>query len=104
MTEDEEYVEIEGYEGDEDCWLERKTRRRASNRGFQIIRMRGREDERRRALGIGRNMLIDHERVHLFSATMKQIGNYIDAFPERPSLLHDDQRQRLKASGLDLLV
>jgi hypothetical protein len=49
-------------------------------------------------------MLIDHERVHLFAATMKQIGNYIDAFRERPSLLYDDQRQRLKASGLDLLV
>jgi hypothetical protein len=88
----------------EDFYLERKTRRRASNRGFQIIRIAGREGRRRRALGIGPSMLIDHERVHLFSATMKQIGNYIDAFPERPSLLHDDQRQRLKASGLDLLV
>jgi hypothetical protein len=49
-------------------------------------------------------MLIDQARVHLFSATMQQIDNYIDPFPERPSLLHDDQRQRLKASGLDLLV
>ena len=88
----------------EDFCLERKTRRRASNRGFQIIRMRGREGERRRALGIGLNMLIDHERVHLFAATMKQIGNYIDAFRERPSLLYDDQRQRLKASGLELVV
>jgi hypothetical protein len=84
--------------------LERKTRHRASNRGFQIIRIGGREGKRRRALGIAPNMLIDHERVHLFAATMRQIDEYIAAFPERPSLLHDDQRQRLKASGLDLLV
>jgi hypothetical protein len=85
MTEKEEYA------------FERKTRRRAYNRGFQIIRMRSREGERRRALGIGRNMLIDHERVHLFAATMKQIGDYIDAFPKRPSSLQDDQLQRRKA-------
>ncbi len=77
--------------------LERKTRRRASNRGFQIIRMRGREGMRRHSLGIGPYILIDHERVHLFAATIQQIGNYIAAFPERPSALHDDQRQRLKA-------
>jgi hypothetical protein len=75
--------------------LERKTRHRASNRGFQIIRIGGREGRRRSALGVGPHMLIDHERVHLFAATMQQIGNYIDAFPTRPSPLHDDQRQRL---------
>ena len=89
---------------EEEFMLERKTRHRASNRDFQIIRIGGREGRRRRLLGIGRNMLIDHERVHLFAATMQQIGNYIDAFPERPSLLHDDQHQRLKASGLELFV
>ena len=85
MTEEEEYEEYEEYQ---EFQLERKTRRRASNRGFQIIRPAGREGRRRRALGIGPNMLIDHERVHLFAATMKQIGDYIDAFRERPSLLH----------------
>jgi hypothetical protein len=69
---EEEYVE--------DYQLERKTRQRASNRGFQIIRIGGREGRRRLALGIGPSMLIDHERVHLFAATMKQIANYIDAF------------------------
>ena len=72
MTEEEVYEEYQ---------LEHKTRCRASNRGFQIIRPGGREGRRRRALGTGRNMLIDHERVHLFAATMKQIGNYIDAYP-----------------------
>jgi hypothetical protein len=91
-------------EGLKEYLLERKTRHRASNRGFQIIRIGGREGRRRRALGIGPNMLIDHERVHLFTATMQQIHNYIEPFPERPSLLHDDQRQRLKTSGLDGLM
>jgi hypothetical protein len=88
----------------QDFYLERKTRRRASNRGFQIIRMRGREGERRRALGIGLNMLIDHERVHLFAATLRQIGDYIDAFPRRPRRPHDDQRRRRGKAWHDLLM
>jgi hypothetical protein len=41
--------------------------------------------------------------VHLFAATKPEVDKYIDAFPERPTLLHDDQRQRLKASGLGCL-
>jgi hypothetical protein len=66
--------------------------------------MRGREGERRRALGIGLNMLIDHERVHLFAAALRQIGDYIDAFPRRPRRPHDDQRRRRGKAWHDLLM
>jgi hypothetical protein len=48
--------------------------------------MRGLEATRRQTLGVGLNMLIDHERVHLFAATMEQIEAYISAFPKRSSL------------------
>jgi hypothetical protein len=71
----------------DDYRIERKTRHRAVNRGFTIVRMRGLEATRRQTLGVGLNMLIDHERVHLFAATLEQIDAYIGAFPKRPSLL-----------------
>jgi hypothetical protein len=82
---------------------ERLVRRRASNRGFHIVCISSwsREGKRREALGIGPCLLIDdQEKVHLSAATMQQINDYLEAFPERPSLLHDRQRERLKASGL----
>ena len=79
--------------------VERATRHRASNRGFQIIRIGGREGRRRRALGIGRLMLIDSERVHVFAATLVEINAYLADKPEVATLLHDSQRKRFAGRG-----
>lgn len=75
--------------------IERATRHLASNCGFQIIRIGGREGRRRKALGIGPCMLIDRERVHLFAATFAEIRAYLTDKPEVATPLHDDQRKRL---------
>jgi hypothetical protein len=85
---------------------ERLVRHRANARGFHVICINygSREGKRRQTLGIGGYMLIEHERVHLFAATLREIRDYLEAFPKRPSLLHDSQRERLKASGLSELL
>ena len=75
--------------------MQRAIRRLASNRGFQIIRIGGREGRRRMTLGIGPCMLIDRERVHLFAATFAEIRDYLADKPEVATPLHDSQRRRL---------
>jgi hypothetical protein len=56
---------------------EHNVRYHARKRGFQIIRVRGREAGRRNALGLGSYMLIDDERVHLFAASLSEIADYV---------------------------
>ena len=85
---------------DEDEWLpidERIVRRRAHNRGFQVIRIGGHEGRRRSIFNIGAYMLIDHERVHLFAATRQEILDYLADKPEIDGPLHDDKRKRSAA-------
>jgi hypothetical protein len=81
--------------------LERAVRRRAGNRGFQIIGVRGREEHRRRALGIGPYMLIDTERMHLFAATLEEIDAFLADKPEVVTSLHDNEGKRLLAMVME---
>jgi hypothetical protein len=80
--------------------IERKARHRAASRGFQIVRLAGREGRRRETLGIAPFLLIDRERVHLFAASFEDIFAYLANKPEIISPLHDDRRIRLTALGL----
>jgi hypothetical protein len=58
---------------------EAKIRYRAMRRGFQVMRVRGRESERRQASGRGDLMLIDDSKVVLFTATLEDIAMFLKA-------------------------
>jgi hypothetical protein len=67
---------------DESC-----IRYRASRRGFQVVRTRGREQRRRLACGQGDLMLLDADKVVLFAATLEEIAIFLKA--------HDKAKKRL---------
>jgi hypothetical protein len=85
---------------------ESRIRRRATRRGFQVIRMRGRESERRASLALGDLMLIDTtaNTVALFAATFPEIAEFLDAYAKRPPTGRKPKHRVVPESPEDLAL
>jgi hypothetical protein len=58
-------------------WDDGYIRYHARRRGFQVVRTRGREHERRKKAGLGTFMLLGDDGVALFEATLADIAHFL---------------------------